>query len=87
MWSTIIRNGNGTAVVMIIIGIGFWISAGILDESPWNIFLNPFAPPPNEMNEVVWEGVIFKNRIYLLSGTIIALLYGLMNLSKREKFV
>ena len=87
MFSTMIRNGNGTAVVMIIICIGFWISAGILEESKWNIFLNPFANPPRDMNEVVWEGIIFENRIYLFVGTIITLLYGLMNLQKREKFV
>ncbi len=87
MFSTIIRSGNGTAVVMIIICIGFWISSGILEESKWNIFLNPFAPPPRDMNEVVWEGIIFDNRIYLLVGMVITLLYGLINLQKREKFV
>ena len=87
MFSTTIRNGNGTAVVMIIIGVGFWISAAILEESAWNIFLNPFVPPPNQMNEVVWEDTIFKNRIYLMVGIIISLLVGLVNLQKREKFV
>lgn len=87
MFSTIIRNGNGTAVVMIIVGVAFWISAGILDESPWNIFLNPFSLPPNDMNELVWENTLFKNRVYLSVGSVLAMLYGLVNLRKREKFV
>jgi len=87
MLSTLIRNGNGTAVVMIIVGIIFWISSGILDESAWNIFLNPFEAPADNMNEVVWERMLYNNRIYLVVGSIIALLYGLVNLQKREKFV
>lgn len=87
MFSTRIRSGNGTAVTMIIVGVIFWISAGILDESPWNIFLNPFSPPPNDMNELIWENTIFDNRIYLTIGSVLATLYGLSNLSKREKFV
>ena len=87
MFSTIVRNGNGTAVVMIIIGVGFWISAAILEGSRWNIFLNPFSPPANDMNETVWENNIFYNRIYLLVGIIISLMIGLVNLQKREKFV
>ena len=87
MMSTIVRNGNGTAVVMIIICVGFWISAAILEESPWNIFLNPFAPPPNEMNEVVWEGVIFRNRVGLFCATVVAFMVALVNMRKRERFV
>jgi hypothetical protein len=84
--STVIRNGNGTAVIMVVLGLVFWISAGILDESAWNIFLNPFDIPDN-MSEAIWETVIFSNRLYLLSGTIICLLAGLFNLQKREKFM
>ncbi|MDH5399250.1 MAG: hypothetical protein OEX02_13960 [Cyclobacteriaceae bacterium] len=87
MVSTMVRSGNGTAVVMIVVGMVFWISAGILEESPWNIFLNPFSQPPNDMNEVLWEGILFRNRAYLTAGTVMTLLYGLMNLQKREKFV
>ncbi|MBU0473604.1 MAG: hypothetical protein KKF62_05530 [Bacteroidetes bacterium] len=84
--STIVRNGNGTAVIMVVIGLIFWISAGILQESAWNIFLNPFDIP-NSMSEAIWETVIFNNRLYLLSGTIICLLAGLFYLQKREKFM
>lgn len=86
MVSTLVRNGNGTAVVMVVLGMGFWISSGILEASKWNIFLNPFMMP-SEMNEVIWMDIIFKNRVYLVVGTILCLLYGLLNLQKREKFV
>ena len=80
------RNGTGTAIVMIIIGLLFWISSGILESSEWNIFLNPFDLP-DEISETIWETVVNKNRIYLLCGTILSILYGLFNLQKREKFI
>ena len=86
MFSTLTRSGNGTAVVMIIIGIVFWISSGILSESEWNIFLNPFKSPEN-VSENVWISIITNNRLYLLAGIILANLYGLLNLQKREKFM
>lgn len=84
--STIVKNGNGTAVVMVIIGLIFWISAGILDESAWNIFLNPFDVP-NNMSETIWENVSTNNRLYLMAGTLLSLLLGLFNLQNREKFI
>lgn len=84
--STVVKNGNGTAVVMVIIGLIFWISAGILRESSWNIFLNPFDMP-NEMNEAIWESVVSTNRIILVVLTFISILYGLYALQNREKFV
>ncbi len=84
--STLIKNGNGTAVVMVIIGLIFRISSGILDESAWNIFLNPFDVP-NNMSETIWENVSTNNRLYLMAGTILSLLLGLFNLQNREKFM
>jgi hypothetical protein len=84
--STAIRNGTGTAIVMIVIGMLFWISSGILENSEWNIFLNPFDLP-DEISEAIWETVITNNRIYLLSGTILSILFGLFKLQKREKFI
>jgi len=86
MISTVIRNGNGTAVVMIIIGMTFFILSGQLEASRWNLFLNPFAMPSN-VNQAVWMETTFNNRIYLLIGIAISILVGLLNLQKREKFV
>lgn len=84
--STIIRNGNGTAVVLIIIGLIFMIMSDPLRKSQWNIFLNPFDPP-YDVNETSWAIITAKNRIILITGTIIFLLAALFNLQKREKFM
>jgi len=81
-----VRNGNGTAVVMVVIGLAFWIASDILDESKWNIFLNPFLLP-EDMNETIWTNIILSNRIIIMAGTLIALLWGLLNLQNREKFI
>lgn len=86
MAATVIRNGNGTAVVLVIIGMFFWIASEPLQASKWNLFLNPFQVPTN-MNEMVWADITLKNRIYLTVGLILAVLIGLFKLQKREKFI
>jgi hypothetical protein len=86
MLSTVIRNGNGTAVVMIVFGLLFLILSGALSNSQWNVFLNPFNIPRN-MNEISWSIITFKNRIILITGTLVFLLAALYNLQKREKFM
>lgn len=49
MFSTITRSGNGTAVLMIIIGIVlmFFSNMNSIERSFWNILLNPFRVPDN----------------------------------------
>ncbi|WP_163716716.1 hypothetical protein [Mangrovibacterium lignilyticum] len=86
MFSTIIKNGNGTAVVMVILGVLALILLDTLDRTMWNIFLNPFSVPRN-MNALVWEGITMKNRVFLFTGALVFILYGLFNLQKREKFI
>jgi hypothetical protein len=86
MLSTVIRNGNGTAVVMIILGLFFLILDDPLRKSQWNIFLNPFDPA-YDVNEVTWTIIMMKNRIILITGIILFLLAALYNLQKREKFM
>jgi len=86
MLSTVIRNGNGTAVVMIVFGLIFLILSDSLSKSQWNVFLNPFNMP-RDVNETTWAIIIFKNRIVLITGTIVLMLAALYNLQKREKFM
>jgi hypothetical protein len=86
MLSTIIRNGNGTAVVMIIFGMFFMILDDNLRKSQWNVFLNPYHLP-YDVNEATWAIITLKNRIILITGTILFLLAALYNLQKREKFM
>jgi hypothetical protein len=86
MLSTLIRNGNGTAVVMIIFGMFFLILSDALRRSQWNIFLNPFSLP-YDMNQTTWAIITIKNRIILITGIILFLLASLYNLQNREKFM
>jgi hypothetical protein len=86
MVSTVIKNGNGTAVTMVITGLFLWITTGFLETSKWNIFLNPFNIPDN-FSDVVWASVILKNRLILATGMLLSVLYGLLNLQRREKFM
>jgi len=86
LFSTVIKNGNGTAVVMVIIGVLLLIISGALERTMWNIFLNPFDIP-NRLNEMVWQEITMKNRIFLSVGSLLFVLYGLFNLQKREKFI
>jgi hypothetical protein len=86
MLSTVVRNGNGTAVIMIILGLIFMILSDGLRKSQWNIFLNPYELPW-DVNERTWAIIAFKNRVILVVGSIIFLLAALYNLQKREKFM
>lgn len=86
MFSTLVRNGNGTAVVMIIIGLFLFILGDNIGEVEWNVFFNPFDMP-SDMNETIWEERVFSSRLYLVCGGVVALLYGLINLQNREKFI
>ncbi len=86
LFSTIIKNGNGTAVVMVIIGVLLLILSGIMERTMWNIFLNPFDIP-RRLNEMIWQEITMKNRIFLAVGSLLFVLYGLFNLQKREKFI
>jgi hypothetical protein len=86
MLSTVVRNGNGTAVIMIIFGMFFMILSDALSKSQWNIFLNPYELP-YDVNERTWAIIMLKNRIIMVTGSVIFLLVALFNLQKREKFM
>lgn len=86
LFSTWIKSGNGAAVVLVVIGLFFWILSEPLYESKWNVFLNPFDMPRNS-SLTIWLSIIKKNRIMMAVGSLIALLGSLINLQKREKFI
>ena len=89
MFSTITRSGNGTAVVMIILGLVFFIfmtNNNTIEYSFWNVFLNPFATP-RDIHPMVWQDTMLKSRMFLIISGIVWLMVGLLNLQKREKFV
>lgn len=84
--STIIKNGNATAVVMVILGILLSILSEILRNSYWNILLNPYQIP-SDLNPEIWAKIVFKNRIFLTAGGIVFLLAGMLKLQRRERFI
>jgi hypothetical protein len=84
--STLVKNGNATAVIMVILGLFLLILADEIYDSKWNIFLNPFNTP-RDLNEIVWREIVRQNRIFMGIGSIVLILLGLLNLQKREKFL
>lgn len=86
MLSTLIKNGNGTAIVIVIVSFIFFVFAEPLEYNVYNVFLNPFSEP-QEMSEFIWHSIIFKNRLYLMIASALCLLYGMFNLQFREKFI
>ena len=86
MLTSLVKNASGAAVILIIIGLFFWILSEPLQYSKWNIFLNPFNVP-SDISYNIWQNTIFQNRLMLLTGTIICLLWAMFNLQRREKFV
>ena len=96
MFSTITRSGNGTAVIMIILGLFLFIFMNANVQSGgqsvgfsrtfWNIFLNPFTTPTN-IHPMIWYNTIVKSRIFLIVGGGVFFMIGLLNLQKREKFM
>jgi len=86
MFSTITRSGNGTAVLMIIIGLILFIFNSALGNSYWNVFINPFTIP-SDIHPMIWQSTLLKSRIFLFVAGIVWLMIGLLNLQKREKFM
>ncbi|MCD6347867.1 MAG: hypothetical protein J7L96_10645 [Bacteroidales bacterium] len=84
--STVVRNGIGTAVIMVIIGIVFSTLSEALDRSKWNVFLNPFKMP-DQLSETVWLNTVHDNRIIILVAIILFILGGLLSMQRREKFM
>lgn len=86
MLSTIVKNGSGTAVVFTLIGLALFIMSQALEESKWNLFLNPFAVPLDKNPELFYTTLLY-NRLILLVGTVIFVLSGLYKTQNREKFI
>lgn len=84
--STIIRNGNGTAVVILIIGLLLFILHQNMELSRWNIFLNPYNIP-NDTNPIIFSITYRENRIIILIASILLLLIGLVKTQQRERFI
>ena len=83
--ATLLKNGNSAAVVAIIIGLGLWLLAETIEQSQWNVFLNPFDS--TDMAGQLWESTIRQNRAFLFVAGMVCLVGGLLGLQKREGFM
>lgn len=86
MFSSIVRNGNGTAVLIIVLGVILFALNNSLGDSKWNVFLNPFDVPLDKNPEIFYD-TVFKNRIIVLMAAGIILLIGLYKTQNRERFI
>lgn len=84
--ATLVRNGNGAAGVMVLVILAVWILGEIFNRTAWQVFLNPYDKP-NDLTPPVWSELLLYNRIYLVVGTILAILGALLRLQKRERFI
>jgi hypothetical protein len=85
VFSTIVKNGNATAVIIVIIALAFLILSEPLEESKWNVLLNPFSQKID--SSMLWQETVRQNRIIMLAASVVFLLLGLLNLQNREKFL
>jgi len=86
MLSTLTKSGNATAVLMVLFILFFWIAAEPLEGSRWNLFHNPFTEM-GLFDTILWEETTLYNRIYIIVGSVIALMFGMLRLQKREKLI
>lgn len=86
LFSTMVKNGNGTAVVMVLVGLSLWFLHSFIKASKWNIFLNPFTNPDN-ISESLFRTIVLQNRLIIIAISIVSVLWGLINLQRREKFI
>lgn len=86
-FSTLTRNGNATALLIIILGIAIiFLRDSFFRDTMWDISLNPYRLPEN-IHPVIWESTVLKNRLFLSIGAVVLTLLALLNLQKREKFI
>ena len=84
--STKIKSGNATAVIMVLLGFFLSIFSEILENTMWDIFLNPFESP-RQYTQLAFREIIWKNRVFLSVGTAVFILGALLNLQNREKYI
>ncbi len=85
-FSTLTKSGNGTAVIMIILGFIAMILNHNLEDSKWNVFLNPYTQFTG-MNPLIWDNIVHSNHIIIAITALISLMLGLLNMQNREKFI
>ncbi|MFC2166396.1 hypothetical protein ACFLQZ_00345 [Acidobacteriota bacterium] len=86
MIAALSRSGNGSAVILVLVILFFWIASDAVEGSGLNLFHNPFQMV-DQMETLILAETTMLNRVYLLVGSIITTLFGLLRLQHREKFI
>ncbi|MFH1700450.1 MAG: hypothetical protein ABIE07_07660 [Candidatus Zixiibacteriota bacterium] len=86
MVSTFVRNGNGTAAILVIFLLIYNIITEDQSANKWDIFYNPFEST-EDFAGILQSDLTLYNRIYLVAGSILMTLMGLLKLQNREKFI
>ena len=58
LMATLVKNARGASVIMVIIGLIFFIMQKPLEYSKWNIFLSPYNVP-SDMSHGIWMNIVF----------------------------
>ena len=86
MIAALTRSGNGSAVILVLLILFFWIASDAVEGSGLNLFHNPFQMV-EQMETMILAETTLLNRVYLLVGTVVTMLFGLLRLQHREKFI
>jgi len=86
MIAALTRSGNGSAVILVLLILFFWIALESVQGSSLYIFFNPFQVVEQIKTLALLETTLL-NRVYLIIGAVIATLFGLLRLQRREKFI
>jgi hypothetical protein len=79
-------SGLGTAVIMVVIILFFWLFRGSIGNSSWYLFHNPFTGV-DQIRTVILLKTTIANRLYFISGSLFLTMLALLRLQKREKFI
>lgn len=86
MIAALTKSGNGSAVILVLLILFFWIALESVQGSSLYVFHNPFQTVEQIETLALFETTLL-NRVYLLIGAVITTLFGLLRLQHREKFI
>ncbi len=84
--STIVKGGNGTAVLFIFLIVVLMIIGQIFDTTMWNVFIDPYLER-DSIHPAVWETTMVNSRLFLYVSSFAFVLISLMNLQSRERML
>lgn len=84
--STLIKSGNGVAIVLLgTFGLIVYVGS-MFENTMWNVMLNPFNEP-TEIHPDIWAGTISNSRLLLSCTSVGLILISLVNLRRRESLL